>query len=213
MGNTIKKQVKPLPVMEVCREKGSIGLSFRYNRMLVETVRGLSKRWWDAKRKMWWVPNTETARSELQAAFKGKVQFVKTSDDEDPAFSGRPTEPGEPAAILEMRRKMEGLNYAQPTIKTYLNMFKEFMGYFPMRDPAYISEVEIRGFYQTLSKVKELTKTYKHQSVNAITFYYEKVVGREKMLLSIPEEKAPPIRSGVLKKGITPQLDDYLRSA
>lgn len=208
MGKTANKQIKPLPIIEVCREQGSIGLSFRYNRKLVEVIRSLSKRWWDADRKMWWVPNTEAARDELRNAFKGKVRFVKTADDQEKIVAAP-----EAPAITEMRKRMDTQNYSKPTIETYLNLFQEFMGYFPMRDPAYISEGEIRSFFQTLGKVKELTTTYKHQSVNAITFFYEQVVGREKMLLSFPGGPIQKNRSGILSKGIAPQVDDYLRSA
>ena len=207
MEKSVKKHTKSLPVIEVCKEQGVLGLSFRYNRTLVEIVRTIPKRRWDSLRKIWWVPDTIPTREILRESFRGKARFAKAEEDADKAGSL------EAESVLQMRQFMLKLNFHPGTIDTYLQHFQEYLGYFPMRDPAGIAEKEVRTFLDVLVKVKDITPGYLEQTILAIRFYYEQVLGRAEMNLSLPGTTVRKSRSQLLRKGIAPQVDDFLRSA
>jgi site-specific recombinase XerD len=57
-------------------------------------------------------------------------------------------------------------------------MFKMFMEHYPDQDPATLTDEHIRQYLLYLVNEKKVSGSYQNQAVNAIKFYYEKVLGR-----------------------------------
>ena len=78
----------------------------------------------------------------------------------------------------EFIKTMTLKNYAQNTIRTYKSMMQEFLEYYRDLDSAKITEVQIRDYLLHLIEDRNVSISYQNQSINAIKFYYEQVLGR-----------------------------------
>jgi site-specific recombinase XerD len=70
--------------------------------------------------------------------------------------------------------------YSPNTQKTYMGYFSDFYKYFPFKDLDYITKDEINYYILNLIRTKNISPSQQNQRINAIKFYYEKVLGREK---------------------------------
>jgi site-specific recombinase XerD len=59
-------------------------------------------------------------------------------------------------------------------------MFEEFINYYPMHDIKTIDEPAIIKFVRFLVTERKISITYQNQSINAIKYYYEKVLGGQR---------------------------------
>jgi integrase/recombinase XerD len=99
----------------------------------------------------------------------------------------------------EYLNKLEELRYAENTIKTYKGLFEEFINYYHKLDIQLIDEKMIIAFLQYLVIDRKVSESYQNQSINAIKFYYERVLGgnRKIYLVERPrrERKLPVVLS------------------
>ncbi|MCK5135469.1 MAG: tyrosine-type recombinase/integrase [Bacteroidales bacterium] len=99
-----------------------------------------------------------------------------------------------PRGYLEL---LERKRYSQSTIKTYTNYFRQFMYYFRDQDLNTITHHQINTYIFDLIQLKKISGSQQNQRINAIKFYYEKVLDRknEYYHLSRPrkETKLPTI--------------------
>jgi site-specific recombinase XerD len=66
--------------------------------------------------------------------------------------------------------------YSYHTIKTYKNLFKEFINYYHTRPIDEITEKEILAYLRYLVAERAVSLSYQNQAINAIKFYYEQVL-------------------------------------
>jgi integrase/recombinase XerD len=98
-----------------------------------------------------------------------------------------------------MKQKLEELRYSPITIKTYTNLFEEFINFYPKEAIDDITEVQIIAFSRYLVTDRRVSASYQNQAINAIKFYYEKVLGggRKFYFIERPrrEQKLPVVCS------------------
>ena len=81
-------------------------------------------------------------------------------------------------------------NYSQSTLKSYGYCFDLFLDHFQNVDIKELTKEDITDFlYKEYQK--GLSYGYQNQIINAIKFYYEKVLKRKKELYDIPRAKRP----------------------
>ena len=98
-----------------------------------------------------------------------------------------------PKSYLEL---LERKRYSPSTIKTYSTYFLQFLIHFSGRDPATITRNEINKHILDLIKTRSISKSQQNQRINAIKFYYEKVLGRKReyyMITRPVKEKKLPL--------------------
>jgi len=97
--------------------------------------------------------------------------------------------------------------YSYNTIKIYCNYFKHFCLYFSNQDIKIVTIAQINNYILDLIKLKNISTSQQNQRINAIKFYFEKVLGRKKQYYSIvrplKEQKLPDVLS---KEEITRML-------
>jgi site-specific recombinase XerD len=90
-------------------------------------------------------------------------------------------------------------NYSENTIKNYRNWFLYFLYNFPERKPSEISKNEILDFLVRFRSGKKWSPTTQNQLINAIKFFYEKLLNRPKEYYDLPraqrEYKLPAVFS------------------
>jgi len=89
--------------------------------------------------------------------------------------------------------------YSENTIKTYCNYFKDFCIYFNNKPLEIITTSQINSYILDLIKSKNISISQQNQRINAIKFYYEKVLRRDKQYYELyrpkKEHKLPKVLS------------------
>lgn len=142
-------------------------------------IKSLSYWNYDKLYKYWTIPFTEFNVSKLEElGAKNNIKF--TIDDKrkktvKPKFKPLP----EHCRICpdEVVKKLIELRYSTSTVKIYTSMLNQFFTYFYAYKPDEISHNQIREYLRYLVQEREVSESHQNQSINAIKFYYEKVLG------------------------------------
>jgi integrase/recombinase XerD len=93
--------------------------------------------------------------------------------------------------------KLERMRYSQNTIKTYSHYMKDFMNHFHDRELQTITPGDINRYLLNLIRRRKISASQQNQRINAIKFYYEKVLGRKRQYYQLnrprKEMKLPKI--------------------
>ena len=182
-GQEVSKLIQVFPHRE-----GYLRIDFQYDKNLVKWVKSLPYAKFDDSNKWWTVPDSEVIRKNLTwyAVENGwQVQFL---NQEAPKLKPRPKKeemrshrkcPDSYLELLKLRR------YSENTIKTYTNLFEEFINYYSFQKPEEITEQEIIKFMRYLVEDRAVSASYQNQSINAIKFYYEQVLGGKRKLYRV----------------------------
>ena len=68
------------------------------------------------------------------------------------------------------------LRYSQNTIRTYENCFSEFINYWNTKELVKIDQRDIQSYLLYLVQERQVSTSSQNQAINAIKFYYEKVL-------------------------------------
>ena len=89
--------------------------------------------------------------------------------------------------------------YSKNTQDIYCNYFKDFCVYFKKEDLSNITTAQINAYILELIKFKNISISQQNQRINAIKFYYEKILGRDKQYYELhrpkKEHKLPKVLS------------------
>lgn len=89
--------------------------------------------------------------------------------------------------------------YSLNTQKIYCNYFKDFVLYFKSENLENITTKQINAYILELIKAKNISSSQQNQRINAIKFFYEKILGKNKQYYDIyrpnQEKKLPKVLS------------------
>jgi len=159
---------------------------FTYNRTLIEEIKKIALSRWNSAGNCWTIPyNEQNAEKthELAQAYGLKWDYQIISKTE-----GTPRQPKHagyircPASYTE---KLKELRYSINTQNVYTDLFEEFINYYPEKQAEEITEEEIISFLRYLVNERKISTSYQNQSINAIKFYYERVLGGKRKIYLI----------------------------
>ena len=102
-----------------------------------------------------------------------------------------------PAAYSDMLIRKQ---YSEQTKKTYTAYFADYIRHFKDRDLEGITKDEINAYILDLIKHNHISASQQNQRINAIKFYYEKVLGRKKEYYDIERPRKEKLLPVVLSK-------------
>ncbi|WP_425391888.1 site-specific tyrosine recombinase/integron integrase [Ekhidna sp.] len=94
------------------------------------------------------------------------------------------------AALGMLETKMKMMRYSDSTYRTYRYMFREFLKYTYPKKLHQITETDILLFQRKLVVEKKCSRSYQNQSINAIKFYLEQVLGWDRQVYALQRPKA-----------------------
>ncbi|HYJ37754.1 MAG TPA: site-specific tyrosine recombinase/integron integrase [Chitinophagaceae bacterium] len=97
----------------------------------------------------------------------------------------------ERSEIKLMIRQLELKNYSRNTIRNYKDASSRFLDHFYPRECASISKEETENYILFLDKEKNLSESMRHMAINAIKFFYEKVLNCPKEVYNLERPKKP----------------------
>jgi len=178
---------------------GRLRLVFGYQDALCLLIKKIPYCSWDAKNKWWTIPFSDIFLNQVQA--QALEAGMKVTYEEEPAASSGVKRistsdvPNYRECPEEMDLKLRELHYSESTIKIYIGLLEEFINYYHTYEINKIEEPQIIRFLRFLEMERKVSTSYQNQSINALKFYYEKVLGAPRKFYFIDrpkKEKALP---------------------
>jgi site-specific recombinase XerD len=172
------------------RGQSVIFIRFKYDRMLIEEIQKLAGARWSKSNRAWYVPDTTSYREMFGLASKSAVS-------ETPLLAGIGSinQPALTAFVSTLQLKA----YSANTIRTYRNEFVQLLHY--LGDDTAVDTLDaeqLRAYFLHCVNDLKLSENTLHSRINAVKFYFEQVLGREKMFVEIPRPKKRFILPNVL---------------
>lgn len=178
------------------------GLYFSYNADLIEAAKSIGCTW-SATKRCWYLPNNPQNLKAIFETYNGKAWVDKEAVFANEAKNrqeqkgaprpkiARSTVPQEYADLLQRQR------YSENTINTYTSLFGEFLGFHKDKNPETLKREDVLAYIDFLVKKKQVSRSTQNQAINAIKFYFEKVLKRPREYYDIErprkEKKLPEI--------------------
>ncbi|EAQ99707.1 tyrosine type site-specific recombinase [Maribacter sp. HTCC2170] len=187
-----------------------IGIKFSPDKLIQGLIRGLPNPKWSKLHNMAYISNTKGNLGIIFNTFKGTVWInynrfltnkpVNTNNGtvDIEWFRKRKPIPEYRLCPEEYLLKLELKRYANSTVRTYVSFFELFINHYKYKELNAINESDIRAFLQKLIH-RNVSNSYLNQSINAIKFYYEVVLGMPNRFYEIErprkESKLPKVIS------------------
>lgn len=185
--------------------EGIIAVRFAYNKEIIKLVKQIGGVKWSQSKGCWYylkedfnLPFFFEILSEVAyidySALSNKVIIKQQKSIKSETTKSKPLIPQAYYDVLDQKR------YSESTKKTYLNYFGSFMKSFHGQEIDSISIEDINQYILGLIRKRKISASQQNQRINAIKFYYEKVLGREKQYFEISRPK----RSSTLPNVLSP---------
>lgn len=195
------------------RQQAVVCIVFDYDIELVRIVRQLEGIKWSQTLSCWYIPDDQFDFSRILDAFS-EFALIDYSSLNTKTTKIIPAKnlfrnythriiTKLPQGYLE---KLEQKRYSLSTQTTYIAYFKDFQHYFSENKLEDISIESINQYILKLIKINKISSSEQNQRINAIKFYYEKVLGREKQYFSIDRPRAASNLPKVLSKNEVQQI-------
>ncbi len=169
--------------------RGRMRIVFGFHRGLMETIRGIGLAKWDGKHKWWSVPDTDVNFTEVKKAAEGFGFKAELHKHEQEGVAKPRRMPASPDMVRacpeEMILKLTELRYSPRTVKIYKSCFEEFINYYPTLPVDQITEPQIVAYLRYLVMERCVSESTQNQAINAIKFYYERVLGGQRKIYHV----------------------------
>ena len=160
------------------RQKAVILIRFEYDPVLIQRVKKLVGAQWSQSKKVWYVADN--------AFYRQKFGF-------EPKLIGKETlshiQPVNQAALHRYIETLQLKAYSPNTIATYRNEFAQLLYILKNKNVDELDAERLRSYFLYCVNTLQLSENTLHSRINAVKFYYEKVLGRDRLFIEIPRPK------------------------
>jgi integrase/recombinase XerD len=173
-------------LLAVNKQNKTLRLYFTYNQAVMYQIKQIPLCRWNSSENCWTLPFKETTLQQIRSIAEGAaLEFVYRTVSQTKGTPRLPKHSDSRKCPHEYVAKLKELRYSPNTLAVYTDMFEEFMNYFPDKVLDEISEEEIVAFLRYLVNERQVSTSYQNQSINAIKFYYERVLGGQRKIYLI----------------------------
>jgi integrase/recombinase XerD len=140
--------------------KQVVSIRFPFDQKIINRIKTTTPALWSGKNRFWYIEEPGFDLKKFLGDFAG--YDINTENYKPYLLPQKATIPEEYISILKRKR------YSENTVKTYLNYFKDFAGYFAGRNLNEISAEEINGYILELIEKKHISSSQQNQRINAI---------------------------------------------
>ena len=198
--DSITRKVDKNGLLVIKTTAGRLKIIFGFNKELTNAIKKIPYRNWNSQNKWWSIPFANKFLEEIKTiATRQKLNFIYEEEETDTNKISRISAfdiPNYRSCPDEYLLKLKELRYSEKTLKSYKGLFEEFINYYHKIDINRIDESMITAFLRYLVIERKVSASYQNQAINAVKFYYERVLGgqRKVYLVERPrEEKTLPI--------------------
>src|SRR5690606_4172787 len=162
------------------QDKKVIWILFSYDQNLISELRANTTAKWSNSNKKWYVPDNPHYRAlfGLERNDYGKGALLHIDPVNQAAFT----------RFVELL-KLKG--YSPNTIKTYSVEFAQLLKVLKKHPVESLSSERLRSYILYCINNLKLSENLIHSRLNALKFYFEQVLHREKFFMEIPRPKKP----------------------
>ncbi len=161
------------------RNQKVIFISFDNNPELLAQIKDLTGSNWSQTKRMWYVPDVIEYRSRF--GLLSDYTIGNRALSKIPIFNQ-----------FEIQRLIDQIKlkgYSPNTSRSYTNEFVQYLHYLDEIPAKTCTENEIKNYLLHCINELKLTESSIHSRINAIKFYYEKVLFQDKIFVEIPRPK------------------------
>jgi integrase/recombinase XerD len=136
--------------------------SFSFGR---QEARQINKCYFSGTEKAWVMPQGERCVNQFLQILKSRIRRGNYTPQEK--------------AINDMHDQMTLKRYSENTIRTYLDIVKNFFAYYPQTDPAEITAEQFKDYFLHLFTIKKISYSFQKQVVSAVKFYFKRVIRKD----------------------------------
>lgn len=200
------------------RNQECIGIYFGRHVQLEKAVRRLSEVKWSKTNGCWYMPLSESGYHALLATVKDVAQIDNSAlrkylqqkkqvqatlllpEKAKPVSASRPAKPvaltqawklstANLAALESFVQKLQLKAYSSSTITTYRNEFMQLLKLLKEKPVGNLTVEDLKRYMSYVLTKERLSENTAHSRLNALKFYFEQVLGREKFFYEIPRPK------------------------
>lgn len=161
------------------RNECVIFIRFPFNKILQNRVKQLLTARWSATKKCWYVSDNDSYRKKFGIVAAPGVEKKKEICESNME------------ALRQFNQMILLKGYSTSTAKTYRNEFTALLQVLRNKPAQTLTVEEMKRYLQYCQVTLKLSEHTLHSRINALKFYYEQVLGREKFFWEIPRPKKP----------------------
>lgn len=191
--NDLFEGAYPLPkTVEAIILKGNrLRIPFHPTEAGIAYIKGLAYYQYSPKHRHWTIPYSNETIADLRQIWRSLGLDVRIEDQRKKATKAEkefiPVHQREcPPEVID---KLKELRYSPSTQRIYGSMLKTFFTYHYAYQPEEITSAQIRAYLRYLIQEREVSESYQNQMINAIKFYYERVLGGARQTYFIERPK------------------------
>ena len=200
-GQDSEKKIGKNDLLIIKTIAGRLKLFFTHNKELNKAVKNIPYAAWNEQNKCWTIPFAEKFIKELKSlADYHKLKLIYEEEELDKEKKARTSQydiTNYRACPEDYILKLKELRYSIRTIRVYQGLFEEFINFYNTIKLESIDESMIIGFMRYLVIERKISISYQNQAINAIKFYYERVLGGQRKVYLVdrprPEKKLPTV--------------------
>lgn len=191
------------------RDQKVVKIVFKFNKALIDLIRRSVPVRWSKTMNCWYIFQSnfdmhlffESLADEAfidYSALKVKQQITTPAP---PIKVSKPVRPAVNAILPDgYSEKLIQERYSANTIKIYSHYMKDFVAAFVNHDLSNIQKEEINQYILRLIRENDISSSQQNQRINAIKFYYERVLGKSKEFYIIDRPRKERRLPDVLSK-------------
>ena len=183
---SVMKNLRLIP--DTHRQQKVIRIAFAFDKEVVALEKAQKSARWSQSLRSWYFYEKEFRLNPFYQKLKGHVFIDYSQLKEHPTTVTFTTKrvtsekaQSKPRLPQEFKEQLILKRYSQNTIKTYCSCFLTFMAHFKDQPINKIVKEDIQAFLLHLIQRKRISPSTQNQYINAIKFYYEKVLKRPKI--------------------------------
>jgi integrase/recombinase XerD len=184
---------------------------FKYNLNVYQFIKKIKGAKWNANQKIWVVPHTEENLLLIQNYCSQNNFRLEKSSQKEKQLVPKSQQIHNFPLPPEYLQKLELVRYSPQTIKTYTSIFLDFINFTKETNYTEITEEQINNYLMHLVK-RNVSASYQNQAINAVKFYFEKVLGQQRKYYQIDrpfqDKKLPSVLSIEEVKSIIESIDN-----
>lgn len=182
--------MKQHPIIYQCSPKAQrIKFFIPYSALEIRAaVKKLNTSFYHPNQQLWSVVNT-TENFEKLKQILGPGTTIESRQFQTAPIPAKKLGNEAVEALEKVEQSIILKGYSRNTLKNYRNELIQFFSYFEGRDYKAIRKEEIESFVAMLISKHKISNTKQNQLINAIKFYYEKVLGQPREFYDIQRPK------------------------
>lgn len=202
-GENVERKVGKNDLVIIKTASGRLKLISWANKELIKAIKNIPYAAWNAQNKSWSIPYAEKFLDEIKVVAQYEnLKLIYEEEEIDTTKKPRISQydiPNYRNCPEEYIFKLKELRYSDKTLKSYKGSFEEFINFYHKYELEMIDESMIITFMRYLVIERKISSSYQNLAINAIKFYYERVLGgqRKVYLIDRPrvEKKLPAVLS------------------